>query len=58
MTQPETRSYTLEERRAIVQEARQTAARLLEKLETLALMEGAHEGLVVDERTQTDGGDS
>lgn len=54
----ERRSYTLEERRAIVQEAKATAAKLLQKLETLAYMEGVHEGAVaVDERTQ-DGGSS
>lgn len=51
------RTYTLEERKAIVRDARDTAAKLLEKLEELAHLEGvgvheiSFEGTRVDDTT-------
>ena len=56
MTHPTGRAYTFEERRAIVQEAKDTALKLLEKLEVLAHMEGVHENFL--EGTQANDGNA
>lgn len=48
------RSYTLAERKAIVQEARDTAAKLLEKLEELAHIEGVGVNEISLEGTRVD----
>lgn len=55
MSHPDGSPYTQAERRAIVEEARRTAQKLLEKLELLAYLDGVGNAAVARERTQGDG---